>query len=134
MSDHDHDHQAADMAGLQAGLEALAGEVRDVTSVLARDFVNGEIGTFVLRGPGPASVTDDQGSNALSYAVYNYNDVAVTIATRAASLIVPPKFLVVAPLTVNGAVELRAELVGEMITVQRWRFPTPQPFFAAKLA
>jgi hypothetical protein len=122
---------------IHQSLAKVAGEVHELAGMLARDFVNGEIGSFVFDGAtGVDTVLDDQGATALSYAVYNDTDVPITILTSAIALAVPKRFLLVAPLTINGHVQLQAEpeaLGEETINVLRWRFPTPQPFFACKL-
>lgn len=131
----EHEQKAMDAAELQVALESVAGEVRSMTAVLARDYVNGEIRAFTFTAARTRQV-DDAGSNALAYGVLNDNDVAVTIATSAASIVVPPRFWMVVPITVNGSIELEVnpeDLGTEEASVVRWRFPTPQPCFGVKL-
>lgn len=133
-----HHHQDEDLgAALRGRLEEAIGEMRDLTATLAGQFVNGEIGAFTFDGAtGITNVLDDQGSDALAYALYNNTDVPVTIQTSAVGVLVPKRFLMVAPLTINGHVQLVADAtaLGEkQASVLRWRFPSPQPFFACKL-
>lgn len=130
--------QVDEVQALRAELDRLAGALYDMDAILARNFVNGEIAGFRFDGAqGIDTVLDDQGGDALAYGLYNNTDVPVTIATAAMGLQVPARFLVVAPITINGHVQLVAdpEALGEKaVSVLRWRFPTPQPFFVGKLA
>jgi hypothetical protein len=136
--DHDqlHDHAAHQRLD---SLELLLAELKDTW---ARLFLSGEVERMTFRGKeGLTTLTDDHGSTALSYAVYNPNDfrVFVGLAGTSAStdgLIVPKQKLVVAPLIINGAVQLAAdttELGEKSGTIIRVRFPTPQPFAAYAL-
>jgi hypothetical protein len=149
MSEHDrHGHRQAAEPGAppeHASLHLASVEQRlaEIKDALARNFAAGEIERFTFNGKtGPVQVTDDHGSNALSYAVYNPNNfrVFVGLAGTSASvdgLIVPKQKLVVAPLQINGRVQLAAdatELAEGSGTILRVRFPMPQPFFVGALA
>lgn len=128
---------AEDVGQLRAELDRVAGALYGMDAILARNFVNGEIAGFHFDGSqGIDSALDDQGSDALAYGLYNNTDVPVTISTAAIGLEVPARFVVVAPITINGHVQLfaDAEALGESsVSVLRWRFPTVQPFFVGKL-
>lgn len=130
---NDHHHHRESVIDVRAELDNLAGEVRAMNAALARNFVNGEIASLVFDGKaGITQVTDDQGGDALSYALYNDTDVAISIGLVGGRLRVPKRKLLVAPVTVNGHVELFADptaLAETRISVMRWRFPTPLPFF-----
>jgi uncharacterized membrane protein len=135
---NDHD-RALDVETLQAGLDSLAGEVRSMTAVLARDFVNGEILTLNFGGPKEVtSVVDDRGSNALAYAVYNPTAFNFELAAAGGLILIPKQKVVVAPVTVNGHISVSVkpgEAIGtEWVQVLRWRFPTPQPFYVGDLS
>lgn len=135
-----HHHTDADLA---QHLERLGGELGALKDAMARNFMAGEIERFRFDGKaGEVRFTDDHGSNCLSYAIYNPNDFRVFVglaglAATADALIVPKQKLVVAPLQINGHVELAAdetELGEKAGTILRVRFPTPQAFFVGALA
>lgn len=131
--------RALDVASLHHELDRLAGEMRCMTDVLARDFVNGEVLALAFGGPQEVTkVVDDRGGNALAYGVYNATAFDLVLETPAGPLLIPKQKVVVAPVTVNGNISLSvkaAEAIGkEWIPVLRWRFPTPQPFYVGALA
>jgi hypothetical protein len=139
MSQHaHHDHE---LEQLRCELDAVAREVHELTDVLARSFANGEVAALSFDGSkGISQVTDDKGSNALAYAIYNNTKVDLFVSLAGAGpqsgLEVPAQKLVVAPITVNGAVDVAADatqLAETRITVLRWRFPTPQAFYVGDL-
>jgi hypothetical protein len=132
---HDYEELCRRTGDLSTRIEALK-------EVAARHFLAGELEHFRFDGKaGEVRFLDDRGSNCLSYAVYNPNEFRVFVGHggRAATedaLIVPAKRLVVAPLQINGYVELAADLteLGEKAgAILRVRFPTPQPFFVGSL-
>lgn len=127
---------------LSKRLEALECETRELKDFAIRNFLAGEIERIRFNGKaGLTSWLDDHGSNALSYAIYNPNEFRVFVGlagagASASGLIVPKQKLVVAPLTINGHVEVAAdaeELGEKEATVLRVRFPSPQPFAAYAL-
>lgn len=143
MSDHarhPHGHHSApplEHADLHLRLDTVEHRIGEIKDALARNFAAGEIERFTFNGKtGQVQVTDDHGSNALSYAVYNPNNfrVFVGLAGTSASvdgLIVPKQKLVVAPIQINGRVQLAAdatELAEGSGTILRVRFPMPQAF------
>jgi hypothetical protein len=151
MSQHHHHRRneleatptPAEHPDLHLRLSLVAEQLAELKDAMARNFAAGEIERFSFNGKtGMLQVTDDHGSNALSYAVYNPNNfrVFVGLAGTSAStdgLIVPKQKLVVAPLQINGRVQLAADAteLGEGSgTILRVRFPMPQPFFVGDLA
>jgi len=122
--------------------ELLEASMRELKDVAMRNFFAGEIERFRFDGKaGTTRWLDDHGSNALSYAIYNPNDFRVFVGlagtgATADALIVPKQKLVVAPLQINGRVEVAADaeqLKEGSGTILRVRFPTPQPFFVGAL-
>lgn len=136
-----HDpHGQRELLDRLCSLEQAIEKMKDVAS---RNFLSGEIEGFSFDGAaGRTRWTDDHGSNALAYAVYNPNEFRVFVGlagTSASSdgLIVPKQRLVVAPLQINGHVELAADeeqLAKGSGRILRVRFPTPQPFYVGALA
>jgi hypothetical protein len=129
-------------ATTQEHIEGLTAAIEEFKRVSARHFVAGEIERFRFDGKaGEVRFLDDHGSNCLSYAVYNPNNFRVFVGlaglgATADALIVPKQKLVVAPLQVNGHIELaadEAELKEGSGTILRVRFPVPQPFFVGAL-
>jgi hypothetical protein len=123
--------------------DAFTAELEELKRNAARHFLSGEIERFRFNGKaGETRFTDDHGSNCLSYAVYNPNDFRVFVGlaglgATADGLIVPKQKLVVAPLQINGHVELAADAseLGEKAgTILRVRFPVPQAFFVGALS
>ena len=128
---------APEHADLHQRFDGFEQRIEEVKDLLARNFGAGEIERFTFNGKtGPVQVTDDHGSNALSYAIYNPNNFRVFagLAGTSASadgLIVPKQKLVVAPLQINGRVQLAAdatELAEGSGAILRVRFPMPQAF------
>lgn len=129
MTHPNHDHELAE---LRRQMDGLALEIRELTTTLARDFANGEIASLSFDGSkGITQVTDDHGSNALAYALYNQTAVPLFLHLVGGELEVPAHKLLVAPVTINGAIQVSAnaeKLAETRIQVFRWRFPTPQAF------
>jgi hypothetical protein len=130
----------------QVSLESVFAELekhmRQMRDFAMRNFAGGEIERIRFNGKtGVTSFTDDRGSNSLAYAVYNPNNFRVFVGLGGAgatadALIVPKQKLVVAPLQVDGHIELAAdavELAEGAGNILRVRFPTPQPFFVGAL-
>ncbi len=126
----------------QQHIEDLTAAIEQLKSLEARHFLGGEIERFRFDGgAGLIRQLDDHGSNCLSYAVYNPNEFRVFVALAGTSadadgLIVPKQKLVVAPLQVNGHIELAVdagEIEEEAGTILRVRFPVPQAFFVGAL-
>lgn len=137
MNDHDHSDQ------LEQRLEDLGAAIEELRGVAARNFLGGEIERFHFDGKaGLLEALDDHGSNALAYAVYNPNNFRVFVglagtSAAADSFVVPKQKLVVAPVQVNGHIELAAsaeDIAEGSGFIWRVRFPTPQPFFVGALA
>lgn len=134
MTDYPHDQE------LHERFERLEAGLLRVEEAIARVGAEGEPMPIAFK-PTQTVVTDDQGHPALSYAVYNPTNVKVFVALAGTSatkdgLIVPKQKLVVAPLQVNGNIQLGVdptELGEETIRVIRWRFVLPQPFFVGAL-
>jgi hypothetical protein len=140
VSEHPH---TCDHADVHARLDDLEGILEKLKDTYARLFLGGEIERFAFNGKGGLTqLTDDRGSNALSYAVYNPNNFRVFVGLAGTSadssgLIVPKQKLVVAPLQVNGHVALAADAteLGEGSgSILRVRFPLPQAFAAYALS
>jgi hypothetical protein len=120
--------------------DAMGETLTEMKDLWARLFLAGEIQRFAF-DESNLQQTDDRGSNALSYAVYNPNAFRIFVAlaggeaTEDGGLVVPKEKLVVAPLQINGHVNLGvdAEEVGEGGSILRVRFPLPQQFAAYAL-
>lgn len=124
---------------LEAHVTDLGSRLSELRDLMARYSLAGEIERFAFSTTQLRQM-DDRGSNCLSYAVYNPNDFKVFIGLAGASadadgLVVPAQKLVVAPLQVNGHIELGVDAgeVGEGGAVHRVRFPVPQPFSVSSL-
>ena len=138
--DHHQLHEADQAHELVCRMSELSQEVMQLRNALLRNFAAGEIERFNFAATRLKQM-DDRGSNALAYAIYNPNNFKVFVGLAGASadkdgLVIPKQKLVVAPLEVNGHIELgvSAEEVGEGGTILRVRFPTPQPFSVHALA
>jgi len=125
-------------------LDTVAAEVEKLREAMARNFANGEIATFRFGPAGKplAEVTDDRGmAVALSYAVWNESTYPIEVGFAGGWLRVGRETVAVFPITVNGHVQLRLspEVVKELeegdgqVSVVRWRFSTPQPFYIGSI-
>jgi len=135
---HQH-HEQLTYEELCRRLDGMVAAMRELEASFARHTMAGE--WLRLRFTASQLLQlDDKGSNALAYGVYNPNAFPVQVGLAGAGaaadgFVVPKQKLLVAPVQVNGHVELAvpAGEVGEGGFVWRVRFPTPQPFFVGAL-
>lgn len=133
----------AELVRLGEALEDLGERMEALKLEMMRSYTGGEIRTLVFNGQvsGGFQVLDDKGSDALSYGIYNPTKFKVMVGLAGlppsqSGLVVPAHKLVVAPLQVNGSVQLKIdpeELGEESASILRIRFPLPQPFFVGSL-
>lgn len=135
-----------DQDSLIQRLDQLAGEIGALSLAMARNFANGEIASFNFFGQDGqplAEVTDDRGMDvALSYGVWNDSAYSIEVGFAGGWLRVGPHQVAMFPVTVNGFAKLRisAKTIealkekSEKLSVIRWRFAGPQPFYMGAIA
>lgn len=138
VDEHEHMHHLAEQFDL------LGQEIEELKQAMIQNFAGGELRRIIFNGkvPGGFQALDDSGSDALAYAIYNPTELEVFVGLAglppsANGLVIPAKKLVVAPVAVNGSIQLAVDatkLAEKEVSVLRVRFPTPQPFFVGALA